>query len=191
MKTEEGREWCQSLGTLCWLAISKKRKISPTLYCSVYWPNRLKLCQMLWRRWKKFIFSRDGVHLGLKKGTCRQDSLAIWIDWCQSRPPSFRQYLYCITEDYQKITGRLPKDYRKTTKRLPETTKRWYVKWTIQLLRVIQNFRGKNYRRKNRKDKSKYIWKAKGVFKRERRHSKGRQMKKEGNRKGKIIRAVR
>jgi hypothetical protein len=63
----------------------------------------------------------------------------------------------CITEDYQKITGRLPKDYRKTTKRLPETTKRWYVKWTIQLLRVIQKFRGKNYRRKNRKDESEDI----------------------------------
>ena len=36
-----------------------------------------------------------------------------------------------------------------------------------------------------------YRWKAKGVFKGERIHSKGRQMKKEGNRKGKIIRAVR
>jgi|LakMenE01Jun11ns_1017448.scaffolds.fasta_scaffold7314050_1 hypothetical protein len=34
-------------------------------------------------------------------------------------------------------------------------------------------------------------WKPKGVFKGERRHSKGRQMKKEGNRKGKIMRAVR
>jgi hypothetical protein len=49
-------------------------------------------------------------------------------------------------------------------------------------------FRGKNYRRKNRKDESEHVdGKEKGLFKRERRLIKGGQMKKEGNRKGKII----